>query len=211
MDHLARRQWRAAHDDWRTWPRNRPGGPPKPGRAPCRGCGGELTGRRTSWCSTKCERFRALRTNEFRKTVWAWSDKRCACCGLDLQRVVRLVRKALYGARSYYRHIHYGSKANRLRRLFRVLGWPEPKDAWSQKHVWEADHIIPKYDGGDHGPANGWVLCLGCHREKCAREAKHRSRLRKAGLLYVSYGARARRAQKERYEKWRAEWKARKE
>ncbi len=188
MDHPARAEWQAIMNARAYWPNGKPGKPRKTTRGPCRGCGKPLTGRRTSWCSDYCYEFREMRTRAFRSTVWNWSDKTCACCGLDIARLKALVRKAKYGRRVYMQY-RYGQRAERVRRVFRVLGWTSPGGAIG-KHVWEADHIIPKWDGGDHGPANGWVLCLGCHKAKSKREAKKRAVLRRQGLLALSAAAR---------------------
>lgn len=42
-------------------------------------------------------------------------------------------------------------------------------------HVWEADHIVPLHRGGGGGLANLQTLCVPCHREKSAREARVRA------------------------------------
>lgn len=42
-------------------------------------------------------------------------------------------------------------------------------------HVWEADHVVPLHRGGGGGLANLQTLCVPCHREKSAREARVRA------------------------------------
>lgn len=40
----------------------------------------------------------------------------------------------------------------------------------------EADHIIPRIDGGGHTPENGWALCRTHHRIKTARDRRNRGK-----------------------------------
>lgn len=40
---------------------------------------------------------------------------------------------------------------------------------------WEADHKLALEDGGEHALENLWVLCVPCHREKTAQEARDRA------------------------------------
>jgi 5-methylcytosine-specific restriction endonuclease McrA len=46
----------------------------------------------------------------------------------------------------------------------------------------ELDHIVPLRDGGSHGLDNMQPLCVPCHREKTAREAKERAYRRRLGV-----------------------------
>lgn len=40
--------------------------------------------------------------------------------------------------------------------------------------LWEADHILPVDEGGTDDLGNFQTLCLHCHKEKTARQAKRR-------------------------------------
>lgn len=42
----------------------------------------------------------------------------------------------------------------------------------------EVDHIVPRSQGGSHGPDNAQVLCLPCHRVKSAAEGQDGRRRR---------------------------------
>lgn len=44
---------------------------------------------------------------------------------------------------------------------------------------WEADHIIPLHRGGPNAMENLQTLCVPCHREKSADEARERARIRR--------------------------------
>jgi 5-methylcytosine-specific restriction endonuclease McrA len=45
--------------------------------------------------------------------------------------------------------------------------------------TWEADHIVPLEDGGEHLMANAQTLCSPCHRRKTAEEATARAARRR--------------------------------
>ncbi len=45
---------------------------------------------------------------------------------------------------------------------------------------WEADHIVPLVEGGDHSEDNIRTLCIWCHRDETAALAKRRAESRTA-------------------------------
>lgn len=50
-----------------------------------------------------------------------------------------------------------------------------PCDTPARPEAWQADHIVPLIDGGEHTMANLQTLCDTHHKEKTAREASARA------------------------------------
>jgi 5-methylcytosine-specific restriction endonuclease McrA len=123
-------------------------------RLPCRWCGGEVTGRRRTFCSDACVHEWKLRTDPsyLREQVFKRDRGVCALCGLNTEQLRKDKRKLDYGAR----------------RLFE-------KNWGSRRHLWDADHIVPVVQGGGECDlSNMRTLCLKCHREVTAKLPKPR-------------------------------------
>ena len=59
-----------------------------------------------------------------------------------------------------------------------VVGWLKALGADAKWRAGaEVDHVVPLWAGGQHHIGNLQVLCVDCHREKTAREAKVRAAL----------------------------------
>lgn len=58
-----------------------------------------------------------------------------------------------------------------------------PCDTTANPEAWEADHIVPLIDGGEHSMANLQTLCLPHHKEKTAQEASARAAERRRDPL----------------------------
>jgi len=128
--------------------RTAPGGWVKRKKRPCRWCGGEVSGRRLTFCSDACVHQWKLRTDPgyLRAQVFARDRGVCALCGLDTEALRRDKRKLDY----------------RARRAFE-------KEWGSRRNLWDADHIVPVVEGGGEcGLSNMRTLCLRCHRAATA-------------------------------------------
>lgn len=70
----------------------------------------------------------------------------------------------------------------------RGRSWMEKRDRWFRNHplcaecerqgrvtaATQLDHVVPLIDGGADDDSNYQSLCVPCHKEKTAREAKER-------------------------------------
>lgn len=146
---------------------------PETGKALCRWCGAKLQGRRTSFCSGGryrisregvlmpgsgpwgCVEEWSLRTTpSYARHIVLGRDRgMCAGCGVDCLKL----------------ELQRGEKFDEHRA--RV-----PR-AWigSGGQTWEVDHVLALHLGGSGGLANLQTLCVPCHREKSAREARGRA------------------------------------
>lgn len=62
--------------------------------------------------------------------------------------------------------------------------WSERQQAWLRLEPrWEADHIVPLEDDGEHTLANAQTLCQPCHSRKTAWENSGRAAQRRVALL----------------------------
>jgi ribosomal protein L37E len=125
----------------------------------CAWCGGELTGRRRSWCSDACvDEYRIRAWPGFaRKKVFERDGGVCALCGFDTEAAQHYAWQAHLG--------FYGAEARlEVRARVRALGLP-----WLPRSWWEADHIVPVCEGGaELGLDNLRTLCVPCHRRETA-------------------------------------------
>lgn len=150
------------------------------GRALCRWCGKHLEGRRTSFCSggkVRLARAGGILNPELWGCVEEWSLRTvprfaracvferdrgvCAGCGIDCPGVEARFHRQPGEDFDVWRE--------RLRAEF-VPVWGK----WGGS-VWEADHVVPLHRGGTGGLSNLQTLCVLCHREKSAREARERA------------------------------------
>jgi len=124
-------------------------------KRPCRWCGGEVSGRRFTFCSDACVHEWKLRTDPgyLRAQVFARDRGVCALCGLDTEALRREKRKLDY----------------RARRAFE-------KEWGGRRNLWDADHIVPVVEGGGECDlSNMRTLCLRCHRTVTAELRRRRS------------------------------------
>ena len=146
----------------------------------CRWCGGQITGRRTSWCSNACDAEFSFRLSSPRYAVGQRDNGVCALCGLDvpaLQDAIEGMRVfyALFGVCRKVRHIDrdrisgssgdtYWARRPQIEMDHGVL-CECPACQWKAKKVWwEADHIVPVAEGGGCCGLEGYrTLCFDCH------------------------------------------------
>ena len=140
-----------------------PGGWVKRQRRPCRWCGGEVQGRRLTFCSERCVHEWKLRTDPgyLRAQVFDRDHGVCAECGVDTEALRKDKRKLDFLARRQFE-----------------------KDWGNRRHLWDADHIVPvALGGGECDLSNMRTLCLKCHR------ARHSGAKKSAGKLVAQSSA----------------------
>jgi len=160
-----RRIYKAPYDDERTRLR-----PLRKHHTICRWCGGPLSGRRTSWCSEDCWATYFIQINP-RVYVSRRDNGVCARCKLDtrlLKRVLLLASRSLRDTESPVRMWSWSAV------LKDWLGMPRGRS------FWDADHIVPLSQGGDHHPRNLQTLCVPCHKLKSAEDAARAAKRRRA-------------------------------
>lgn len=154
-------------------------------RPPCRWCKGPCLPPRSKLCSASCaeEWGRRFSWNRTRRAVEKRDKGVCRKCGLDTAAVRRDVLELakLYTSGPYLiaallthgRHLATVEVIRRVGLPFRAV--------FKDRHLWEADHIIPVAEGGDHfAMANLQTLCLVCHRAKTAEQAGRRAAANRA-------------------------------
>lgn len=158
-------------------------------------CGKALRGRQRRWCGDKkCFQLYALRKGDsaaLRAYVWERDGGKCSRCGLDIKTLLELRGILLWPDG----HFPYNEKMASMmpRRRWNVLicdGWSEKE--WRNLlrrigvkfgylgHLWEADHIVPLSEGGEHHEANMRILCLKCHKDSTRKLLKRLARSRRS-------------------------------
>ncbi len=132
------------------------------GRWLCRWCSKPLSGRRTAWCSKRCQREVEVRCgHQVRRAVWLRDKGVCSQCSRD---------------------------TNAIRRNLRRVRREEGFDAWvaarvrlgltvheAVKTFWEAHHVKAVEEGGGACGVEGYVtLCIWCHKARNVKQAAKR-------------------------------------
>lgn len=113
----------------------------------------------------------------FRDQVFKRDGGVCAGCGRDCEAERRAWLDRTPGA-SF-------DDASPEGRAWFALPWEERemiRQAWMAEEPdgWDADHIVPLEDGGEHTLANAQTLCKPCHAVKTGRENSERAARRRA-------------------------------
>ena len=115
-----------------------------------------------------------------RRKVWERDEGTCQGCGVDLDRLQRLREllrhRAMFQGRDYTARVWF----KRFEQALFDLGY-------SQRHLWEADHIVPRSEGGPDDLENLRVLCYPCHKHETARLARFRRHNRKLRVKRRDY------------------------
>lgn len=167
------------------------------GKRACRMCPNAVAPRRRDYCSAACADDYRIRTSGSHAR---WSvEKRdkgvCSECGLDTDRIERILERARSRARigdgMRWSHEDPGSLVRAAARLVSMLErlkaagfkvWISPARDWGTwSHLWEADHIVAVVEGGGACALDNLrTLCLRCHHKAtadlAARRAKDRRR-----------------------------------
>jgi hypothetical protein len=155
------------------------------GRRLCGWCRSPLDRRSIGWCSDDCADEFWVRTSH--TYVLALVHRRdigvCSMCGLDTQKLLRIVDRVRKRSERYY----LGSggyreptdadagRWERLRGELAKRGYGNADHGYTPS-LWEADHIIPVVEGGGCcGLENYRTLCIPCHRVQ-TRKLRARTR-----------------------------------
>lgn len=148
----------------------------------CRWCGEKLPRRRFSWCSNECADKALVRMGHYRLLVEGRDGGICGDCGLDTDRLDRVLRHACV---SLGHDKEWGCGSGMLRgEILRRMGF-EP-----YRSLWEADHIVAVTEGGaELGLDNLRTLCVRCHKIASALLAQRMARKRRGqGSLFSEDG-----------------------
>jgi len=110
----------------------------------------------------------------FRRRVEERDHGVCALCHLDTAALDQELR-ALRAHQETFEQARWGSPEAVQRRAFQnrvhgllLTGWD--RDALENGPLWEADHIVPRAEGGDDlGLDNRRTLCVPCHKTESAK------------------------------------------
>lgn len=151
------------------------------GRRLCRWCWEEVPHGRLAWCSDTCVEELTKRTGTGLLSRVLRRDKGvCARCGADANMVERICYRLLEHGR-----LRDGAEefiSREAAALIRRAWGRRTASVWSYSPtaLWEADHIIPVWQGGGcSGPDNFRTLCVPCHREVTAEQAGARAAARR--------------------------------
>jgi 5-methylcytosine-specific restriction endonuclease McrA len=107
---------------------------------------------------------------QLRRKVFARDQGVCDACGLDTLKVKRVLKK-----------LHLRAQKRQHQWKFRQMAWRIAENMAHRgfviaKHMWEADHTVPKAIGGTDDLDNLRTLCIRCHRVETKRLAEYRAR-----------------------------------
>lgn len=142
-----------------------------PGERPrCRWCWQPVGKGRSSWCSVACvEEYRSLYDWQLIRGRVRDRDKGiCALCGCDTDRLCRILRHADRFA--------WRIGESKDHRGVRLAIFETARGGYD---LWEADHIVPREQGGTNAIENLRTLCVGCHHEVTSRQAGDRAASRR--------------------------------
>lgn len=131
----------------------------------CRWCGGPITAKhRRAWCGQACvDEYRLLHDwTHVRRQVEKRDRGVCRLCGISTERV-----------RSIYRLLRSEWGWEAARQWIKANGF-RPGSA-----NWEADHIVPRCEGGTNELSNLRTLCCPCHKNVTAQQARRRAERRR--------------------------------
>lgn len=142
----------------------------------CRWCGKKIidpkTGgvsKRRRWHPECVEAYRLTWPAVWRERVWKHRGGVCGICGRQCGKWIKWYEGPVLSPS--------------LLKKFASPKDPQPCRYSAVRFVehyrWEADHIRPLADGGDHSLENGQVACYDCHRVKTSRENSIRARRRR--------------------------------
>ena len=160
--------------------------------------GGGGGGRSLLFCGGRCDASHAARTSAARAALFRAERGVCCACGLDCHSLVRDLRaigKESGGGGCGDGFIRIGGERVpwRLKRLALILSRaPSFRGARAaaaaarlassavEGHAWQADHVLAVHRGGGAcGVGNLRTLCVPCHAEVTAAQARERARLRR--------------------------------
>lgn len=133
----------------------------------CTWCGRRVPKRRRRWCGEECVAAWMASWGSWAHLCWLVERRDrgvCSRCGCDTDRIKRLLTR--------WRYDHEAESAARA--FWRSEGFP------IGRQLWEADHIVPRAEGGEDRLENLRTLCVPCHKARTA--AWHGERARRRAL-----------------------------
>jgi len=154
-----------------------PSRPREDGGYDCSYCGkGPLPGRNKRYCNDACRDEVYIRCNpgEARWHVEQRDKGVCARCNLDTEKIKGLA-ELLRPWRG--KLVRYGFQYSVRRALRHQLGWAGmARGSIYSSHLWEMNHIVAVSDGGGLcGLDNLETLCIRCHKQETAKQARERA------------------------------------
>lgn len=158
----------------------------------CTWCHSEVTGRRRHWCGDACVREYRMWFHwpTIRRAVLKRDRAICRTCGFDA-RAAQAERRRLLAEHVVPKRVTK-SLAEKRRiaeaRLERKLALLEfaalhrVPIGRASADWWDADHIVPRIEGGTNALDNLRTLCLRCHGVETAKLRERRSALRAAAV-----------------------------
>lgn len=143
------------------------------GKPICRWCGGDVPPPRYNWCSDECVHQRKLRSNPryLRETVFERDLGICVDCGADTKELVfeRWASKV-------HPEISPSDYASRMKLEGEWETELRGKGYLPHRSLWEADHVVPVYEGGGEcGIENIVTRCVPCHKVRTKAQAAERA------------------------------------
>jgi 5-methylcytosine-specific restriction endonuclease McrA len=131
----------------------------------CTWCGKPVSGRRRTWCSDECVTAFLIQHSwpYVRRAVELRDGGVCCRCGTDTVRLRQFVRRMQSRDRE---------AGLALWRFYRSLGFP----GHTARDWWEANHKIPRREGGTNDLDNLETLCLPCHKAETAAQRRRWAR-----------------------------------
>ncbi len=154
------------------------------GEKSCHMGGKPLTGRKNKWCGEQGKDLAFVRKGDhaaMRRFLYGQDNGICAGCGVDL-RTIKELGQILRGytnctpciekPKHVLNRVWY--KTCRSWGVWSYKEWIEflkelDIDPGCHMHYWEADHIVPFSEGGQHHEDNLQILCLNCHHKKAVK------------------------------------------
>ncbi|XP_078184049.1 DNA annealing helicase and endonuclease ZRANB3 isoform X7 [Callithrix jacchus] len=130
------------------------------------------------FCSLKCQEEFWIRSNNsyLRAKVFETEHGVCQLCNVNAQELFLRLRDAPKSQRKNLLDATWTSKLP-LEQLNEMIRNP------GEGHFWQVDHIKPVYRGGGQCSLhNLQTLCTVCHKERTARQAKERGKVRRQSL-----------------------------
>lgn len=119
----------------------------------CKNCGTRVaTGKQRVWCSDECGDAMSTEPQRRRRRLFQRDRGICTLCGVDTEAQIRAVA------------VLPEDEQQAAMEQIRVPSGRRSRFDW-----WEADHIVPRSQGGSDLLANFRTLCFCCHAKETAR------------------------------------------
>ena len=146
----------------------------------CVMCGKPLTGRQERWCGgRKCLQAQWIRSGdqtEMRVYLFKKEKGICQGCGMDCEMLRKVIEWVVENRDSE------SEEEEMILYQLVDLGLPIKITGDEDNRgfvTWEADHIVPLAEGGEHHEDNIQTLCITCHKKDTRELAGRLARKRK--------------------------------